>query len=583
MKLTFVRRWRLLGFSLGAAIAASLLMPVQPAQAAPGLEAFTTGAKLTRIGADKTGLIKSAEAAGVARAEISEVLGGRTGTPGLCHGHGINGVFRPDGFCWDKGDDESGYSDAAGGWMPQGFAGAHAAKPDGRYEGRHLYATSWYFGKYEDGTANEEYSRITIAESTGSKVSYGHLALVEPVEGGFREQPYKSHADGVAWYEDRLFVANGAELQVYDLKHIWRMDDTTSAGTGWVDGQTKTAARYHRWALPLVARYSTYSGAKLDEPVNAFPKNNPRACGPVTGELCLSSVSVDRTAGSDGSGRSLVSSEHSSGPGSRIVHWPLASLGTTTPEVVKARPTAYKSPVFGIQGIATDGSDYYMSGSCPTTWPGYDFYTCIHVAKPGQAPRVLTQAPSMTQGLSWDPYANRLWGVNEALQKNNVGQGYRVVFSLNPDTGGTVDGWGWLTNHNRPRGICATPQGEGTANGTPVTVWSCNGAESQRWAFQDGRLVHKASGKCLTPEGDASNVNGAVLTLWTCNPASTSQKFVVTDSAILNDSDRKAITPKGNSFEDGTWLTLWDMAHVPGPGGGAAELNPIQEWFVKGF
>ncbi|MFJ2774731.1 hypothetical protein [Streptomyces sp. NPDC087300] len=81
---------------------------------------------------------------------------------------------------------------------------------------------------------------------------------MEPVNGGFREQTCTSHADGVAWYKNRLFVANGMELQVYDLAHIWRMDVTTSRDTGWVAGG-KSSARYHRWALPLVARYSSYS------------------------------------------------------------------------------------------------------------------------------------------------------------------------------------------------------------------------------------------------------------------------------------------------------------------------------------
>ncbi|MER5886173.1 RICIN domain-containing protein [Streptomyces sp. NPDC001941] len=565
MELIFERTRRLLRFALGATVAATVLLPAQPAQAAAGLDPFSTNAKLTRIDGDKSSLIASVEAAGVARASVTEVLGGRTGRPGLCHGTGLNGALAPDGFCWDQDDDLTGYDDASGGWMPQGFAGAHAATADGLYEGKHLYAASWYFGKYDNGP-NEEYTRVSLAQSTGDKVTYGHIALVEPVNGNFKPLSYLSHADGVAWYGNRLFVANGVELQVYDLSHIWRMDDTTRAGTGRVDG--RSSARYHRWALPLVARYSTNSTAVTDTPATAFPGGNPRACGPSNNELCLSSLSVDRS----GSSPSLVSVENRTGAGARIVHWPLASLATGTPAQVAARPTGYTTPVWGVQGTATDGVRYFMSGSCPATWPGGDkLYSCVHVAKPGEAPHVLTQSPFLTQGLSWDPHANRLWGLNEAL--DGGGSGRRVVFSVNPDAGREAGGWGWMSNNNRPGFVCATPQGDAVDNGTPVTVWPCSGSESQRWRFDNGLIVHKASGKCLTPKGNASDVDGTVLTLWTCNPASDVQKFAASGGTISN-GHGKAITPKGNSLASGVWLTLWSKADPSAD---------VQEWVVRGF
>lgn len=552
-------------------------MPIQSAQAATGLEPLDTASfQLTRIGADNTDLIKSVEATlGADKvAPVTEVLGGRTGRANLCHGTGVNWALKVDGFCWDEDDDKSGYTDEPlGGWMPQGFAGAHAATPDGLYAGRHLYATSWYFGKFRNGDPGEDYTRISIAESTGDRVTYGHIALVEPTSGGFKQLRYKSHADGVAWYGDRLFVANGVELQVYDLTHIWRMDDTTRGDTGLIDG--KTSARFHRWALPLVARYSTYTKAGKD-PTEPFPGANPRSCGPANDELCLSTVSVDRS-----DSPSLVSAENRKGAGGRIVHWPLADLGVGAPTVVPALQKGYTSPVYNMQGIATDGTDYYMSGDCPETWPGYKTYSCIHVAGPGDAPHVKTQAPWLTQGLSWDPHAKRLWGANEALKDTN-GNGRRVVFSLDPHAGRTVDGWGWLANHNRPGSVCATPQSDDTADGTPVTVWTCTGAESQRWAFRDGRIVHKMSGKCLTPKGDASDVDGTVLTLWTCNPASNSQKFSPGVGAIVNSSG-KAITPKGNEFINGAWLTLWTASPDPSRPEKPDQHDVVQEWAVTGF
>ncbi|MFD9486793.1 hypothetical protein ACFWBX_23030 [Streptomyces sp. NPDC059991] len=345
MKLMFGRRSRLAQLALGVAVAASVLLPVQSAQAASGLDPFTANFKLTRVDGDKTNLITSAEAAGVAKASVTDVLGTRTGRPGLCHATGLNGALKPDGFCWDDEDDRSNYADDAGGWMPQGFAGSHAATADGLYAGRSLTATSWYHGTYVSGrtpTTVEDYARVSIAESTGGQVKYGHIALVEPVNGNFKPLEYPSHSDGVAWYGNRLFVANGAELQVFDLTRIWRMNDTTSALTRLAAG--KTSARFHLWAMPLVARYSTVSTAAVDNISTAYVNNSPRACGPaVRDELCLSSLSVDRS----GATPALVSVENRNGAGARIVRWPLSALGAGTPTTVASETTGYTSPVCG--------------------------------------------------------------------------------------------------------------------------------------------------------------------------------------------------------------------------------------------
>ncbi|MFJ6352426.1 RICIN domain-containing protein [Streptomyces sp. NPDC092046] len=577
---------RLTRLVVGAALAASALLPVSPAaQASPAVGTVASGSAvepfdarftLTRVDGVKSDLISAVETAGVSTAPVTEVLGSRSGRPGLCHATGLNGALQPDGFCWDDQDDRTGYTDAGGGWMPQGFAGAHASgSADGTYQGRTLFAASWYFGVLNQP---EEYTRVSIAESAGggAPVSYGHVALVEPVAGGdFKKPAFPSHADGVAWYRDRLFVGNGAELQVYDLNHLWRMTDTASAATGLGGG--KSSARYHRWALPLVARYSTVSTAALDDPSTAFLRGNPRACGPAAenlGELCMSSLSVDLS--DTVNGPALISTEHRSEGGARIVRWPLDGLETGTPEQVAAHGTAYTSPVTGIQGIAKGGDTFYMSGSCPTGFPAG--HACLHAARAGEAPRVLTQAPYLTQGLSFDPRAGRLWGYNEALE--NAGGGRRVVFSVDPAAGAAADGWGWLTNHHRPGAICATPLGNATANGTVVTVWSCTGSPVQRWQYDpvNRLLVHRASGRCLTPKANGANVDGAVLTLWTCNPASDVQRFTPDPvTGLLVNAFGKAVATKGNSLADGTTLTLWTRATSSGA------ASDAQDWSVKGF
>ncbi|MGW2301734.1 RICIN domain-containing protein [Streptomyces sp. NPDC001809] len=571
MKQTFGRVSRLLGLSIGAAVLATVLAPMQQASAATPLAEVSGTWSLTRVGGDKQHLIDSAEAAGVQRAAISEVLTERDGIPGLCHGTGLNGTMRYDGYCWDSELDHSDYTDAEGGWMPQGFAGAHAATADGRYQGlSSLNVSSWYYGTYVGSrkpTTIEEYSRVTLTQAFNDSVSFGHIALVEPVNGGFKSLTYLSHADGIAWYEDKLFVANGMELQVYDLQNLWRMTDTSSSATGLSGG--KASARHHKWALPLVARYTTKKNAVIDSDPQPFGPGGHRACNPTLGPLCLSNVSVDRSTSS------LVSIEAINGGGARSARWNLPSLASLPPSLDSVGGTYLTSPVWGINGIVRDGAtgNYFMAGACPAGYPmGKDgkSYSCIHMAKPGEAPRVISQAPKLSQGLSWDPREQRLWGINEALG------GLRVVFSLQPYAGRVdADGFGWLVNPWRPGFICATPQGDKTDNGTPVTIWACSGSASQRWKLDNGLLVHKASGKCLTPQGNGASVNGALLTLWTCNPASDVQKFSQSGGQLIN-AYGKVITPKGNSLDSGVWLTLWSKDT-------AVDENVYQKWHVRDF
>jgi hypothetical protein len=62
-------------------------------------------------------------------------------------------------------------------------------------------------------------------------------------------------------------------------------------------------------------------------------------------------------------------------------------------------------------------------------------------------------------------------------------------------------------------GMCLDDFGSGSANGTKVDIWTCNGTGAQKWTFTGGAL--SVLGKCLD---DASQGGaGAKLVIWTCN------------------------------------------------------------------
>ncbi|WP_405747033.1 ricin-type beta-trefoil lectin domain protein [Streptomyces sp. NBC_01525] len=73
-------------------------------------------------------------------------------------------------------------------------------------------------------------------------------------------------------------------------------------------------------------------------------------------------------------------------------------------------------------------------------------------------------------------------------------------------------------------GRCLDIEGNGTADGTPVQLWECNGVGGQVWRqHADGALVNPRSGRCLEAPGGAT-ANGTRLRIADCD-GSTAQKF----------------------------------------------------------
>jgi len=67
-----------------------------------------------------------------------------------------------------------------------------------------------------------------------------------------------------------------------------------------------------------------------------------------------------------------------------------------------------------------------------------------------------------------------------------------------------------------PAGWTATQTGGGTANGTLVDLYSCNGTGAQVWQPQsNGSLLNPQSGKCLDDTG-WSTTPGTQVQIWSC-------------------------------------------------------------------
>ncbi len=66
-----------------------------------------------------------------------------------------------------------------------------------------------------------------------------------------------------------------------------------------------------------------------------------------------------------------------------------------------------------------------------------------------------------------------------------------------------------------PAAKCLDVRGAGTADGTPVQIYQCNGTNAQQWGYGADTTL-RAQGKCLDIAGGGT-VNGSRVQLWTCN------------------------------------------------------------------
>jgi hypothetical protein len=107
-------------------------------------------------------------------------------------------------------------------------------------------------------------------------------------------------------------------------------------------------------------------------------------------------------------------------------------------------------------------------------------------------------------------------------------------------------------------GRCLDIDGDGTAVGTKVELWDCNGVGGQKWVQQaNGSLLNPQSGLCLDdPSGNTAN--GTQLQVYTCNGTS-AQAFSVNGGGMIDGPGGQCVDVAGDDTgADGTFVQLWD-------------------------
>ncbi|MET7739323.1 family 16 glycosylhydrolase [Streptomyces sp. NPDC005385] len=104
-------------------------------------------------------------------------------------------------------------------------------------------------------------------------------------------------------------------------------------------------------------------------------------------------------------------------------------------------------------------------------------------------------------------------------------------------------------------GKCVDVAAAGTANGTPVQLYDCNGTAAQQWTVgSDGTI--RALGKCLDVTNNGT-ADGTKIQLWDCT-GGTGQKWAVSAANdIVNPASNKCLDVTGNNSANSTRLQIW--------------------------
>ncbi len=105
-------------------------------------------------------------------------------------------------------------------------------------------------------------------------------------------------------------------------------------------------------------------------------------------------------------------------------------------------------------------------------------------------------------------------------------------------------------------GQCLDVQGAGTADFTPVQVYTCNNTGAQQWTEGFGNTI-TALGKCLDVQYGGT-ADGTIVDLFNCNGTGAQVWIPQGDGAFYNPQSNKCLDDTDWSTTPGTQAQIWD-------------------------
>jgi chitinase len=146
------------------------------------------------------------------------------------------------------------------------------------------------------------------------------------------------------------------------------------------------------------------------------------------------------------------------------------------------------------------------------------------------------------------------------LQDYDKATGYAYSRIFNAITGSSGGGTTPPPSGSKITGLggkCVDVAGAGSANGTTVDLYTCNGTNAQKWAISGGAV--QSLGKCLDVAA-AGTANGAKVQLYDCNGTGAQQWTHTSSDQFVNAGSGKCLDATNQSSADGTPLQIWSCA-----------------------
>ncbi|MEO6082395.1 MAG: serine/threonine protein kinase [Umezawaea sp.] len=109
---------------------------------------------------------------------------------------------------------------------------------------------------------------------------------------------------------------------------------------------------------------------------------------------------------------------------------------------------------------------------------------------------------------------------------------------------------------------CLDVPDKATANGTPVTIFVCNGGSNQQWTATAAGELRVYGTKCLDAQL-ASTQPGTIVMIHDCHGGANQQWTVKDDQSIVGKQSGLCLDVPGADTNFGTPVRLWDCAGVP--------------------
>ncbi|MEU4423311.1 glycosyl hydrolase family 18 protein [Actinoplanes sp. NPDC024001] len=196
--------------------------------------------------------------------------------------------------------------------------------------------------------------------------------------------------------------------------------------------------------------------------------------------------------------------------------------------------------------------------------PGYYTYAQLVAMDPANANRDCTTVGGAQQCYNGLPTVRRKtqWALANAggIMNWELSQDATGANSLVSAIYETVMGGSAPTGRTGPitgiAGKCVDIAAAGSANGTAVQLYDCNGTGAQSWTVGTDSTI-RGLGKCLDVAAGGT-ANGSLVQIYDCNGTGAQQWQAQSNGTLRNPASGRCLDAQNNSSANGTRLQIWD-------------------------